>query len=112
MGKFRLVTELSARDTSRILFPDDNMSKYQWVFTKLAMCIDIVEICFGAANGQILSIFDRVMCPRYDSGRVFTFYCINRRQTVFRKWDIGIHIACIQSDDSNGKTSSVFRKKK
>ena len=25
-------------------FPDDNLSKYQWIFTKLGMCIDIVEI--------------------------------------------------------------------
>ena len=32
------------------------MSKYQWIFTKLGMFIDIVEIWFGIANGQILSI--------------------------------------------------------
>ena len=32
-------------------FPDDNFSKYQWIFMKLDMCIDIVEICFGIANG-------------------------------------------------------------
>ena len=25
-------------------FPDDNLSKYQWIFTKLGVCIDIVEI--------------------------------------------------------------------
>ena len=35
-------------------FPDDNLSKYEWIFTKLGMCIDIVEIWFGIANGQIL----------------------------------------------------------
>ena len=35
-------------------FPDDNLSKHQWIFTKLGMCIDIVEIWFGIANGQIL----------------------------------------------------------
>ena len=27
-----------------ISFPDDNLSKHQWIFTKLGMCIDIVEI--------------------------------------------------------------------
>ena len=27
-------------------------------FTKFGMCIDIVEIWFGIANGQILSLFD------------------------------------------------------
>ena len=35
----------------RFLFPDDNLSKHQWIFTKLGMCIDIVEIWFGIANG-------------------------------------------------------------
>ena len=25
-------------------FPDDDLSKYQWIFAKLCMCIDIVEI--------------------------------------------------------------------
>ena len=29
------------------------------------MCIDIVEIWFGIANGQISSIFDGVICPRH-----------------------------------------------
>ena len=36
----------------RTLFPDDNLSKYQWIFTKLGRCIDIVEIWFEIANGQ------------------------------------------------------------
>ena len=35
-------------------FPDDNLSKHQWIFTKLGMCIDIMEVWFGIANGQIL----------------------------------------------------------
>ena len=46
----------------RFLFPDDNLSKRQWIFTKLGMCIDIVEIWFGIANGQISSIFYGVIC--------------------------------------------------
>ena len=66
MGKFRQVlTELSARDTTVFPFLEDNLSKCQWIFTKLGMCIYIVEICFGIANGQISSIFDRVICPQY-----------------------------------------------
>ena len=32
------------------LILDDNLSKYQWIVTKLCMCIDIVEIWFGIAN--------------------------------------------------------------
>ena len=66
MGKCsQFLTELSARDTPKFLFPDDNYSKHQWIFTKLGMCIDIMEICFGIANGQISSIFDGVICPRH-----------------------------------------------
>ena len=45
--------ELSARDTSFFSFPDDNLSKYQWICITLDMCIDIVEIWFGIANGHI-----------------------------------------------------------
>ena len=66
MGKFRqFLTEISARDTPIFSFPDDNLSKHQWIFTKLSMCIDIVEIWFGIANGQISSIFDVDICPRH-----------------------------------------------
>ena len=39
-----------------ILFPDDNLSKHQWIFTKIGLCIDIVEIWFGIADGQIHQI--------------------------------------------------------
>ena len=40
------------------MFPGDNLSKYQGSFTKLGTCIDIKEIWFGIANGQISSMFD------------------------------------------------------
>ena len=62
------------------------LSKHQWISTKLGMCIDIVEIWFGIANGQISSNFDGVMCPRHTPVFVFrmitwcnvdlTVYCI------------------------------------
>ena len=54
IGEFHQFLTLSACDTSVLLFP----SKSEWIFTKLGMCIYIVEICFGIANGQILSVFD------------------------------------------------------
>ena len=73
MGKFRqILTELSARDI--FSFPDDNLNKRQGILTKLGTCIDIKEIWFGVANGQILSFFDRVICPRHDNGGVLSFY--------------------------------------
>ena len=46
-----------------VRFSDENFSKHQRVFTKLDMCIGIMEIWFGIANGQISSNFDRVICP-------------------------------------------------
>ena len=32
------------------------LREYQWIFTKLGMCIDIVDIWFGFVNGHISSI--------------------------------------------------------
>ena len=46
-----------------ISFPYDNLSKHQWNFTKLGMCIDIVEIWFEIANGQISSKFEGSYLP-------------------------------------------------
>ena len=66
MDKFRqFLTELSARGTPIFSFPDDTLSKHRWIFTKLGMCIDIVQIWLGIAIGQILSFFDGVICPRH-----------------------------------------------
>ena len=56
---------LDVRVSVRFSFPDDNLSKHQWTFTKLGMCIDIVEIWFGIANGQISLNFYGVYCPRH-----------------------------------------------
>ena len=54
MGKFhQLMTELSACHMSIFSFLYDNLSKYQSIFTKTGMCIDMVEVWFGIANGKI-----------------------------------------------------------
>ena len=39
-------------------FPDDNLSKCQWIFTKLGSGVESVEVWFGIANGQISLIFN------------------------------------------------------
>ena len=44
------------RPSVRISFPDDNLSKHQWIFTKLGMCIDIVEICLGLPMSKFREI--------------------------------------------------------
>ena len=64
------MTELSARNMPTFLFPDNNLSKWQGILTKLGTCIDMKEIRFGIANGQISSLFDRVICPGHDNGGV------------------------------------------
>ena len=61
----RSISRMSVHQSICISFPDDNLSKHQWIFTKHGMCIDIVEIWFEIANGQILSNFDGVTCPRH-----------------------------------------------
>ena len=77
MGEFRLfLTELSAGNTSLFYFQDNNLSKSQWIFTKFDVRIDILEVCFGIAHQQILSIFDRVICPRQDNGGVLLFHVL------------------------------------
>ena len=55
----------SVRPSVHFSILDDNLSKNQWIFTKLGMCIDIVEILFGIANGQISSNFYGVIFPRH-----------------------------------------------
>ena len=71
MGKFRqILTDLPARDTPIFSFPDGNLSKYQVILTKLGTCIDIKEIWFRIANGQISSMLDRGICPRHNNGGV------------------------------------------
>ena len=47
----RLFINLSYVHPSIFWFLDDNLSKCQWIFTKLGLCIYIVDIWFGTANG-------------------------------------------------------------
>ena len=46
--------------SASISFPVYNLSNHRWIFTKLGMCIDIVEIWVSIAYGQISLIFDKV----------------------------------------------------
>ena len=86
-------------------FPDDNLSKHQWIFTKLGMCIDIVEIWFGIANGQILSIFYGVICPRH--AHIFISMCLSVVR-IFTKLGMCIDIVEIWFGIVKGQISSNF----
>ena len=61
-----LSVHLSVSPSIRLYFVSgDNLSKHQWIFTKLGLCIDIVKIWFGITDGQISSNFDGVVCLRH-----------------------------------------------
>ena len=74
----------------RISFPDDNLSKHQWIFTKLGMCVDTVEIWFRIANEQNLSIFDIIL----SAGHTFIFSFLDdnlsKFQWIFTKYGVCI----------------------
>ena len=77
------------------------------VFTKLGMCIDIVEIWFGIANGQISSHFYGVICPRY-AHIGFPDYNLSKLQGIFTKLAICIDIKQIWFGIAIGQISSKF----
>ena len=53
MSKFhQFFMQLTARHVSLFSFLDDNLSKYQSIFTKRGMCIDIMELWFGLLMGN------------------------------------------------------------
>ena len=57
------------------------MSKYQWIFTKQGMFLDIVEIWFRIVHGQILSVFEKRYLPAtclYFHFQTITVVNINR----------------------------------
>ena len=108
IGKFcHFLTVLSAYDRSAFSFPDVNFSNCQWVFTKLGVCIDVVEICFGIAVGQILSILTEFSA--HDTS-MFSFLDDNlsKYQWIFTKLDMCIDIMDICFGIGNGRTLSIF----
>ena len=46
---FTLDVRVSVRPSVLFSSLDNNLSKHQWIFTKLGMCISIMEILFGIA---------------------------------------------------------------
>ena len=96
-----------ARPSVRISFPDDNLSKHQWIFTKLSMCIDIVEIWFGTANGQISSNFEADICR---NTHIFSFpdNNLSKCQGILTKLCTCIDIKEVCFWIANGQISSMF----
>ena len=57
MGKFRqILTELSAQDMPIFSFPEDNLSKRQWIFSKLGMSLILWRSGLGLLMGKFRQI--------------------------------------------------------
>ena len=95
----------------RFSFPDDNLSKHQWIFTKSGVCIDIMEIWYGIANGQISSNFDGVICPFFFFFFFFFFILgqnLSKSQGILTKLGMCIDMKEIWFRIANGQVSSMF----
>ena len=64
--------------------PDDNLSKNQWIFTKLGVYVDIMEIWFGIANRQILSVWTELSASNTSIFR-FLDNNLSKYQWIFTK---------------------------
>ena len=87
----------------RISFLDENLSKCEWIFTKLGICIDIVKIWFGIVNGQIYVSFGQSYMPATCPS--FRFWMITRINIGFIKLGICIDIEEVLTELSACSTS-------
>ena len=69
------VVRVSVICPSVFSFPDNNLSKYQWILVILGMCIDIVEIGLGLSTGKFVN-FSRSYLLETDL--YFPFHIITR----------------------------------
>ena len=101
------VSRTYIRPFIRFLFPDDNLRKQQWIFTKLGMCIDIVEIWFGIADGQI---FIKFLWLSARDTPIFSFPddILSKHQWIFIKLGMCIDIVEIRFGIGNGQILSNF----
>ena len=89
-------------------FPD-NLSKDQWIFTKLGVIIDIVEIWFWIANGQISSFLTELSASNTS---IFSFQDINlsKSQWIFTRLYMCIDSVEIWFEIAYGQISSIFNR--
>ena len=92
------------RPSIHISFPDDKLSKHQWIFTKFGMCIDIVEIWFGIANGRILTELSARDMPIF----LFQDNNLSKCQGILNKLSTCINMKEIWFGIANGQILSMF----
>ena len=86
---------------------DDNLSKYQWIFTKLGMCIDIVEIWFGITNWQFRQFLTE-LSARHTSVFSFPDDNLSKCQWIFTKLSMCVDIVEIWFGIPNGQILLIF----
>ena len=88
-------------------FLNDNLSKYQWIVTKLGMCVYIVEIWSGIVNGQYLSINNEYMPEKIS---IFSFQDNNlcKSQWIITKLDMCIDIVEIWFEITKRQILSIL----
>ena len=96
-----------SRPSVRFSYPDDNLSKHQWISIKFGMCINIVEICLGLQMCKLRQIL-RELSARETP--LFSFQDDNssKRQWIFTKLCMCIDIVEIKIGIANGKKLSNF----
>ena len=88
-------------------FLGDHLSKYQWIFTKLVMYIDILKISFGITNGQI-SLFLIELSACHTSIFSFPDDNLSKYHWIFHKLGMCIDIVEIRFGIANGCISFNF----
>ena len=83
------------------------MNKCQWIFTKLGVCIDNVELWFGIANGEILSFLTELSACDMST---FSFLDddFSEYQWIFTKLGMCIDIVEIWFGIVDGQILSLF----
>ena len=88
-------------------FPDDNLSKCQWIFTKLNVSIDIVEIWFGIVIVKFLKFLTE-LSARSMSEFSFPDDKFSKCQWIFTNFGVPVDIVKIWFGIADGQISSVF----
>ena len=99
---------------SVFLCPDDNMSKCQWIFTKLSVCIDIVDIWFGVIMGKFCQFLTKLSAhhmSEFSFKAKATIVCLFTRHTIVAGYygiTLAIRVSVHQSVRSSDVRPSVF----
>ena len=107
IGKFVNFWQLSAQDMSVFSFLDNNFSKCQWIFTKLCVCIDIMDIAMRLLMAEFC-----LFLTELSARNTFLFYFqdnnLSKSQWIFTTFDVCIDSVEICCGIAHQQISSIF----